>query len=454
MKIYYLFAMICSLIIQELDSDLSKYFFLLEIPMIFIYLILSYNKKKVNFLLLLFFISNIVFLYGKVYLTILREQKLIGMFFAPYCFGSETYINIIKILNYNILGIFLGIFLGEIYLKKIKRKKSEKKDVKIINFIFFIILITSIISIFLSYKYSKIVNLHGYLSSFNGVADKVFGELNSKLSFVFINTFTYLLFIWLSLFEDIKNKKLYIVLIILFIVKFTENLSGGRGKTISCIFFILWYVYFLLNKKIDLKKLIIIGILSVSLCFFLASKRNIKEKLYFKISGITKIVEFLDEQGGSISLLGYYIDNEEKLHILERPMIFSFLLGGPEKIISKITNQKYEYKTSFYLGERMSFIMNRDYFEKGAGTGGNYIVEMYDFGGRVGVVILTAILIFFLYYIQINFLYMNVFKRSYVLYFIYSVFLLPRTHYLAIGITGSLILLFYNLFLIYMKNKK
>lgn len=439
------------LLIQILNKETSQIIFLIQVPLILLYLLLTLKKQKNNFLILLFFICNIVFLYGKIYIKIIKNEKLLGMFFASYLFNIDTFLEIVKVINYNLFGIILGIFLYQIYIHKNKSNKKIKKiNLKI--YMYHILLIIGSISIILSYKLSQIVNSYGYLSLYNGIAKKVFGNIQSQALFLFSNIFISLIFIILTTFNDSKKKKYYIGVLTLFLIfKFSESLAGGRSGIIGCLLFILWYSHKFLKIKINLLKLIMIGLLSVSLCFYISSKRDVGNKQNFKVVGVEKIYEFLDEQGGSISLLGYYIDNKEKLNINTKPMIFSFLLGGPEKIICKVTHQKYQPERSFYNGERISSVINPKLYKAGYGTGGNYLVEMYDLGRKFGVIFWTALLIFFLYYIQDNFLYMGLFKRMFSLYYIYNIFLLPRTHYLAIGITGSVFLIFIYLIILLFK---
>lgn len=440
------------LLIQILNKETSKIIFLIQVPLILLYLLLTFKRQKNNFLILLFFICNIVFLYGKIYIKIIKNEKILGMFFAKYFFSTETFLEMIVISNCNLFGILLGIFLYQTYINKNKSNKKIK-NIFLKNYVFYFFLIIGFISIMLAYKLSRLVNLYGYLSLFNGIAQQNFGYFKNHLLVLFSNVFMALTFILLATFNNFKKKRYYLtILIFLVVFRFCENLAGGRGRTIGCLLFILWYLYKFKDLKINLSKLIIIGFLSVSLCFYLSSRRNIENKQNFKVVGIEKIYEFLDEQGGSISLLGYYIDNKEKLDINNKPMIFSFLLGGPEKIIYKVTHQKYQPEKSFYNGERISSVINPKLYKAGYGAGGNYFVEMYDFGGKFGVIFWTILLIFFLYYIQDNFFYMGLFKRMFILYYIYSIFLLPRAHYLAIGITGSVFLIIVYLNINLLKN--
>lgn len=439
---------------QILNEEMSKIVFIIQLPLIFIYLLTTFKNQKDNFLILLFLICNIVFLYGKVYIKIIKNEKLIGMFFNKCIFSTETFLEMIKVCNYNLLGITLGIFLYKFYSIHFKKNK-ESTNIDISNNMFYIFLILGIISITLAYNLSKIVNINGYLSLFNNTAKQNFGYLKNSILFLSSNFFVALFFILLSDIKKIKSKKYYIVIFILFFIfRFCENLSGGRGRTIGCLLFILWYSFKFLNLKINLFKLMVIGFLSISLCFYFSSRRNIKNKENFRIIRIEKIFDFLDEQGGSLSLLGYYIDNKEKLDIESRPMICSFILGGPEKILCKLTKQNYNPRESFYNGERISSVINPHLYQSGFGTGGNYLVEMYDLGRKTGVILWTTLLIFFMYYIQEQFIYMTLLKRMFVLYYIYSIFLLPRAHYLAIGITGSIFLIVVYLIIIFTRYLK
>lgn len=124
-----------------------------------------------------------------------------------------------------------------------------------------------------------------------------------------------------------------------------------------------------------------------------------------------------------------------------------------KKIFYKITKQNYNPQRSFYNGERISSVINPELYKAGYGAGGNYLVEMYDFGGQMGVILWTAILIFFLNYIQEAFISTGLLKRMFIIYYICSIFLLPKTHYLAIGITGSILLIFTYLIILLFKTR-
>lgn len=97
----------------------------------------------------------------------------------------------------------------------------------------------------------------------------------------------------LSFCSELKQSQYYIKVLILFLtLKFCESLSSGRGGIIGCLLFTLWYFYKFLKLKINLSRLAIIGLLLVSLCFYISNRRNFDSKQNFKIVGVEKIYDF------------------------------------------------------------------------------------------------------------------------------------------------------------------
>lgn len=426
---FVLFFFVVSSIIIVFNKSNINLIYQLSLIVLASCLIANFKKNKNDFLVLLFFISNFVFLNGRLLISIVKKIPLKGMYFAPYIFTDETVLFMAQVLFFNNFGIFLGRTIGN-YIIKDNIKKNKKIYIKIKK-IYILIIIIFLFSIIYTINLIIIVNKLGYLAKFNGVTEKSsiwMGKLH-----IVVNFFNPLIFTYLSVFnkEDFKNKKK--VIILFFINSLLMSLTGGRGVIIYSIFFLLWYVYKYYNLKINLIKLAILGIALISFSFYISSRRTLDEKETFRIANFEKIYDFLNEQGGSISHIGYYKDYPQ-IKVKNKPMIFSFILGGPEKLINKVKGQEYNYKESFYNGERVSSIINEELFKKGHGAGGNYLIEMLEIGGCGGVLFFSMIYTLSLQYIQIKLKEYNLLIRVLFLTFIYRSFMAPRAHYLTIGV--------------------
>lgn len=159
-------------------------------------------------------------------------------------------------------------------------------------------------------------------------------------------------------------------------------------------------------------------------------------KLYGIFSKKIKVksVYYLDRTPRrSISYIGYYKDYPQ-IKFKNKSIIFSFIWGGPEKLINKVKEQEYNCKESFYNGERVSSIINEELLKKGHGAGGNYLIEILEIGDCGGVSFFSMIYTLSLQYIQIKLKEYNLLIRVLFLTFIYRNFMAPRAHYLTIGV--------------------
>lgn len=439
LDIFVILYLISCGILLCINKEYFRDVYLITVPIIGIVFFIGIKKNKNDFLIFCFYICNFTFLHGNFYLKLLKNKPLYGMYFSPYRFSQETQNFILIVLLIKVIAIYLARtsvnYLPKLFI--LRRNYYKKLNINL-DKLYKTILVLATISIIYILKIVKITNSLGYLALYNGL-------LNSELSWwrylsILVNLANYFILFYLVLLRG-KVQNFRNILIIYFLISFIGSLAGGRGGIVALVFCFAWYLFRYFSLEVNCVKILITGILLISFCFFIANKREHNKIQGFESISIKKIEKFFEEQGESVTLLGFYKDYP-KLKIKDKPMILSFLGGGPEKIYTKIFKKKYNPQRSFYNGERISSVVNYNLYKIGNGTGGNYLVEMLEVGEFIGIFILTLVYVFFLEFIQLNFFKMNIFFRMFSFLFIQLSFIAPRAHYLTLGITNIFYIVF------------
>jgi len=437
------------------NVDIIKLIFIFFVFLILVLLSILTLIDKKYILLLFFFIANMAFTYGRIIVE--SPDNVRGLFFAPYYFSIETYVFIMKNLYINLAGIVFGLLLIDFFPSRKKHffeNTISKIDTLYYSILFYMLLILTGISLFFIFQKVQILYSAGYLAS---------RAYNS--SFLSIYSIFLIAFIGIGLSLNISKKFKDLMLYLFLFNGLIVGLQGARGGFVITILIYYWYKAFILDQKIEIKKFLFIGIgliLSVALLSYLRSGSN----SYIDDNFWNIISILLSEQGSSIALLGYYKDYSAIQQIPHAvPYIFGiiynvFLLIFDHGLYHLYATNASIAEHSSIVGQRFGAILNPSLFERGAGVGGNYIVEEYDLLGYFGVFSFTGLYVFFINYIQNYFKKSNrIFLKTLIFVFIYLSLFMPRTQYLTIGVTQlmSTVIVFssYFIFKIYLhKNKR
>lgn len=381
-------------------------------------LILSYLRKEI--MILLFLGCLFLFQYGRIVILPFFYKDIEMTFFYYIKFNLEIDMFVTELLFINLIGIFMGLIIPISSIRKIVEKEEKKKYV-----IFILIIIFISFYLKFSYEILKILKNYSY-GDYYKIGMKSLNKSN-LLEKICYNIFLFSIPFGLSLRKLSKKEKIFLIFINLFSL-FLIVLRGTRSAFFSGICFTIWY----LNKeniiKINIKKLFVIGTFLIVLIIFFENIRNNKRIDNFNIIKISKSVIYNQGTTGTFLCL-----LKEKPEIFEQnkiPYIFSNIIGFRSTKQDEETYQKIKNSTNVVLANRMSTSLNKDKWLLGNGMGGNYIIEMYDFGGKIGILILSLILTLFFKFVDKNYFYFSWLKRSFLIYIIPKFFLIPRNNYL------------------------
>lgn len=401
----------------------NNYLILLNILIIYIYInliLLSYLKKYI--LIFIFLNSLFLFQYGRIVLLPLFNIELVLNWFTYIKVREETATFINSILIINLLGIILGMLIK---IKKRSRKYLRKNKIKK-NIIFIILTVFAFFYFKENILILKILSKYSYLEYYK-LGSGYFYQ-NNIIEKACYNIFLFTLPFALALEETSKKEKIFLIILNL-LDSFIITLRGGRSAFLACICFSIWYLYNQKILKINLKKIISIGMIFFILIVGLENYRN-KEKIIkeFSILKITK--EVIYSQGTTGTFLALLKEKPEIFEKNKVPYIFSSLIGFRSKQQDEKTYDKIVSSKNVVLANRMSTSLNKKLFLSGAGIGGNYLMEMYLFGGMIGIVFLSALQTMCLNFIDKNYNNFSWLIRSFLIMIIPKIFLVPRNNYL------------------------
>lgn len=406
-------------------SFLQNYFLLQAIILLFFFHISLYTIRCNNLIILLFLISLFTFQYGRiVLLPFVFQEKITISWFRYYEFSKETIVFIYELLFYNLIGIYLGTL---IYKNKFKLKETSKKInnripiylilILLISFVFFLINNISY-ALFLKKNFSYVDIYINIIANNNNVFIRSISAIFYPLLIILFSYFT-------------RNKKINFLLCFLLLISgLCFTMIGARNHLISAIFFIIYYLLTNFNIRLKIKHIIYILLLGLILIFFsqyYGSYRlghKLKEKNSFVI-----LKTFIYEQGITGTYLGLLKD-EPKLFERKIPYIFSSITG--EKVIQNEEGYEKAIRSkNMNIGTHLSARANKNLFLNGAGMGGNYILEMYDFGGKYGIIILSLLHTYISLYLFNKINKFKFFSRIVLVYILLNgYFFIPRGNYL------------------------
>lgn len=413
-----IFLLLISFFMKSLDI---KYY---QIFILFFYIFVFLLSLKKNYMIIsLFLITLFTFQYGRmILLPLLCNIEISITWFYNYIFTKSTLYFMYDLLFFNLIGIFLCILYFDD--KKIKlEERQEEEDFfrcikKIIILLFGISFLFFIVNnfIFLKELYTK----GNYVEIFLTMTSS-----NSNILIRGIAAIFYPLLIILLAFYNNKKPINYILFLFLVIANFIFSLKGTRAPFINSIFIV---IYFYL-KKINIKNSIIILLTFSILIFFSQFVLNIRlNEKYTNFNFRENIIGFLYSQGTTGTYLGLLKDKPE-LFSRKVPYIFSSVVG--EKIISQTEkNDKVLFSGNIGLAYQLSARSNNEMYKKGYGMGGNYIIEMYDFLGKYGIIFLSFLHTYFSLYFFSNINKFNYYVRILLILILENYFLIPRVSYL------------------------
>lgn len=418
----FIFCRFLSIIIYNFEI-LNILRFLLLIIYIFL-VIKCYKIKKI--ILLLFLISLFVFQYGRlIYLPLLKREVMMT-WFTKIIPSLDTLFFITDILFFNLLGIVLAEKLyNPVKILKNNFIKIDKIRNRILIFIVLILFIPylkfsiDILKVLRSFKYEDIYKF--------GI--QYFYKKNTMLiEQIFYSIFLTAIPFGLAFQNSSKKNKLFFILMGN-IAYFFIFLRGNRGQFITFLFFSFWYLNYFDIVKLNIKKIIIFMIILLIPIIGMSKYRANKKIERINFSIVKSINDVLYSQGTTGS---YLVLLNEKKEIFQQEHI-KYIISGISGYRSRKQNiesyEKIMESKNVNLDNKLSSILNKKMFLNGNGMGGNYIIEMYDFGGNIAVFILSFLLTLFFVKIDTSIFNYSFLIKVIFLYYLPKVFFIPRNNY-------------------------
>ena len=413
----------------------------------------TYKLLKNNIMLFLFLHSLFLFQYGKlILLPLIFNKNVEANWFLHLVFSQEDLIFVYKILFINLLGIYTGLIVFKNRIIKFtvpnffKEKNTEQEKVKFLKILVIISLITFPCFFYNFFKIYLKMKQVGYTMLY---IDKNITKINIPLYIKFLsNIFIYNVLVANSLicnFYKYKKSKIYF-LILTILIYFTISLKGNRGPLFAGVFYALWYYFSFIKRKMNIFKFYsVIGLLCL-LGQKLLILRGIKDS---SLSIFNLIIKFINEQGitGTFLILPRYYNELFKSNI---PYIFSNInfIG---KNIEEQNIESYELiikSNNIPLPYKISAFLNKEAFLNGFGTGGNYILDMWDLGGKTGIFILSLFLTLFIIYVSYNYKILKEYIRVFLTLIFFKIFFIPRNAYFISIFLSEIIKIYFVYFLI------
>jgi oligosaccharide repeat unit polymerase len=311
-----------------------------------------------------------------------------SILFSRIILSNSTVIILLETLICNLLMSFLAFLIAYRRYNHQIRIISNVSIEKVTKYILIILAPFVIMDGIIKFYF---IQLNGYLALFNGML--ISGEIFQVLAYI-TRIYKYIFFIYLSSGPSYKSFKLMSSLFVL--VSLLDIISGKRGHALILLILVLWYNYNYFSKKIRLIK---IGLISTFI--ILISQFALILRSGISSSGIFQtILTFFELNGISVYVLGYIIElgdslkNEGMPYFLSPIYDFFLRIIGEREIFYRGNTVELLENTN-YLGHELTYVINRNAFFQGNGTGSSYIAELYHFGGIVVVGLVTFLLIYF-----------------------------------------------------------
>lgn len=424
-------------IAEYFKSNSNTYLTILLICWLILFFYSLINIKQTS-ALLCFLVSFFVFLLGRevcyTYLGLGRYY----LYLEPY--NNKTFL----LLIISLISIFIGFILAldRVFFRigKVRKKTEEPalqelnsyiniKYQKICQRIFYLCYLVSMIDVLL--QIIK-VNQNGYLAGYIGI----------NISFDITKIFSYIsnflpVIISLYMVTGPTKKMTKIALACYEVFGIFTLFTGHRYTFISINMYI--FIIFCIRHRLEggwitLKKTVMVLVMIPAVILLMTALDSIRLGGEFRFSGIGKvIVDFLDQQGGSINVIKRIFYYEEEISDM-RYTSFNNLnaLLFENSIMRKIRDIKVYSGNSIEhalygnsLAHRLSYYEYGDNYLLGHGVGSCYIAELYHDFGMIGVVIGNCMVGFILGKIGVNKL-KYFFRDGILLAMITSLILMPR----------------------------
>lgn len=377
--IFLLAVLIISILVLNLFRLTQIEYAILMCSVFFTGIGILWEKSQITPFLLFIVTFSFLFIGGRFWALLLSPgEAMFDLQGSTFLIREEIKAShFVSTLNWVICFFLFSIF-GYVIKKKrqFKTKNFENHRISsILNIIFLPLAVFSILGKVMDFKYA--LDNGGYLALFEGQNETYssFSSLGTTLMYVFWGmAFT---------FGDKSLRRRYLILFLFFAV--LTILIGSRGMFGSFLMFML-YIYSL-NRKINIVKILLIGVGAVLLLLFVFTF-SIREIGASDVSGGNMLSTFLYEQG--VTFLVF----DKTMDINDFPIVgyFQTFMPGAGTIYTHLINPSaYPYELTF--DAYISNTLNPIEYANGHGVGWSILGDLYvfSFGNIVFFSILSII---------------------------------------------------------------
>lgn len=438
-------------IVQSLgvSSDVNEVLFFntyaLLISIVAYFLFVGFNK---HFLIFAYFLCFAIFLMGqKVFRYIQNGGYDEFLTFEFLKLNKDQYFIFTQIMYFSLLTVFIGYrcgiaVIGKKYAFKNSVRQSEKGSESyliscrtILSILLFICFICSII---MQIKIIKAKSSVSYTDSYLINVDvnpiiKIGNYLFVGIVFLYLGT------------RPSKRQALAALTLFMIVEGGMQLLIGRRALLAKAVLFIVWYLicyYKFDRKKMPYKYFILLFILAILmiLLFWLIerSRSNGKEEFDF----FKAISSFFISTGGSDSVIANTIDKADQfpkqgivylLYPIKDAITDNVLVRKILEISTGVSVPTYAQGLDYVnthdsFSHWISYLVNSDLYCKGYGMGSSYLAELFLAFGLFGVALGGIVLgIVIAKFSLVDLRSPNLYKKAFVMFFIYNLFTLPRS---------------------------
>lgn len=396
-----------SLSISLMSSHLVYNLILVIIFLLFINELFFYFFVKFNLISLMFISPIILFLMGRPFLLLCKGE-------VWYVFGEEIAIQYLMIMYATILGLIIGKYIILTDFLHLKSSKIQNKFQKISKRLEKINLNFSIqVGFFVTFSSYLIVKIIEFINMFGkSYLEYYLGTSQNNIPWIIIFLSSLSLFFMSFYLAYIKDKKIVILVLILYVCSTIPTLLiGQRNPFILSLLFSISMIY-LKNKKewkikFNVKKIflscIIVGLFSILLMSFVSISRNNESKNH---NIIEMAYNFIYDQGTTFETLNIGISQKEILRNAENnnytfsAIIDYFKYGKVGNVLFDTDplpggNNEQRAYLSNDLAHKLSYIALKENYLNGAGIGTTYVLETFIDFGLIGVFLINCFYAFF-----------------------------------------------------------
>ena len=368
--------------------------------MILINIVYSFLNLKKYYIFLVFNVSFFVLLLGRYILRTIQGVKWWEIF------DVDVEKSFLLIVAMALIFTSIFAFIASIVLKGWNNKKATryidpeiKKNIRVLSFWFLVFVLVFSYAVVIERAY--FVQSNSYLELYTVILNglpQIFYKIQTVLPIAVamfmmsMPTRRYLRF----------GLALYVIYLILTLF------SGVRGEFVVGlisvgIFLVVYHFKRPLEKIITIRRMAIVSVAGVVMLSFLGAYNTIRNGIYAETNFWDNIVQFIDDQGTSASVIEYAVKHQDDLPDTNESYFFGSLIskfrhGFLNNIFKQddgvldCSNKMNDAVYCNNFGATISYIVLGDDYFKGHGLGTQYLAEVFVDFDYAGVVIYSCIL--------------------------------------------------------------